>query len=124
MDTGDLFIRLMRERFKYLSIMVLKPGSDMPESLVQDSITAADSVVIAIYSKISASKGHSGIADKLREWALQILRIAKAAKAKAVVISFDSPYLLDPFKDADARVAAYDRMDEIQQAAVEFLAGK
>jgi beta-glucosidase-like glycosyl hydrolase len=123
-DTGDFFIRLMRERFKYLSIMVLKPSSDMPESLVQDSITAADSVVIAIYSKISASKGHSGIADKLREWALQILRIAKAARAKSVVISFDSPYLLDLFKDADARVAAYDRMDEIQQAAVELLAGK
>jgi beta-N-acetylhexosaminidase len=123
-DTGDIFIRAMREYFPYLSVMVLSPGSDMPESLMQDSITAADSVVLAMYSRISASKGHSGIADKLRERALQILRVAKAAKAKSVIISFDSPYLLDLFKDVDVKVAAYDRMNEIQQAAVELLAGK
>jgi beta-glucosidase-like glycosyl hydrolase len=123
-DTGDMFIRTMREYFKYLSIMVLTPGSDMPESLMQDSITAADSVVIAIYSRISASKGYSGLADKLRDRALQILRVAKTAKTKSIVISFDSPYLLDTFEDADARVAAYDRIDEIQQAAVALLVRK
>ncbi len=40
------------------------------------------------------------------------------------MISFDSPYLLDRFKDADVRIAAYDRMDEIQQAAAELLTRK
>jgi beta-glucosidase-like glycosyl hydrolase len=122
-DSGDAFIRKLRERFKFLSVMILRPSSDMPESLVHDSIAAAESVVIAIFSKISASKGHSGISDKLRARALQILRSAKATDGKSIVISFDSPYLLDLFKTADVRVAAYDRMEEIQQAAAELLTG-
>lgn len=123
-ESGDIFIRTMREQFKYLSVMVLRPGSDMPESLIRDSIMAAESVVLAVYSRIFASKGHSGITDKLRDRALQILRTAKAAKEKSIVISFDSPYLLDLFRTADACVAAYDRMDEIQQAAAQLLAGE
>ena len=123
-DSGDAFIRAMREQFKYLSVMVLTPGSDMPESLVLDSITAAESVIIGLFSKISASKGRSGITDRLRDKALQILRAAKAAKGTSIVISFDSPYLLDLFRDADVRIAAYDRMEEIQNAAVLMLAGE
>ena len=123
-ESGDAFLRRMREKFKYVSFMVLTPGSDMPESLVQDSITTADSVVIAIYSKISASKGRSGLTEKLRDRALQLIRTAKAAKAKTVVISFDSPYLLDLFKGADSRIAAYDRMEAIQKAAADLLAGE
>lgn len=123
-ESGDAFLRRMKEQFKYVSFMVLTPGSDMPESLVQDSIMTAESVVIAVYSQISASKGRSGITDKLRDRALQLIRIAKAAKAKTVVISFDSPYLLGLFKEADVRIAAYDRMEEIQKAAAELLAGE
>lgn len=123
-ESGDPFLRRLREHFPYLSIMVLTPGSDMPESLVQDSIMTAETVVIAIYSKISASKGSSGLTDKLRDRALQLIRIAKTAKAKTVVISFDSPYLLELFKAADVRIAAYDRMEEIQKAAADLLAGE
>lgn len=122
MDSGDPLIREMREQFPYLSVMVLSPNSDMPESLVLDSIAAAESVVIAFFSKISASKGRSTITDSLRERALHIMRAAKSARAKSVVISFDSPYLLELFKDADVRMAAYDRMPEIQQAVVTCLA--
>jgi len=122
-ESGDVFIHAMREQFKFLSVMTLTPGSDMPESLVLDSINAAESVVIAIYSKISASKGHSGLTEKLCDRAIQILKAARSVKAKTAVISFDSPYLLDLFRDADVRIAAYDRMDEIQQAAGELLAG-
>jgi beta-N-acetylhexosaminidase len=121
---GDAFIRGMRARFPYSSVLSLAPDTDLPESLVLDSIKAAESVVIAIYSKISASKGHSGLSDKLRERALKILDSAKTAKGKSIVISYDSPYVLDLFKDVDASIAAYDRMDEIQQAVVELLAGE
>jgi len=123
-ESGVAFIRMMRERFRYFSVMVLTPGSEMPESLVLDSIKAAESVVIALYSKVSASKGRSGLTDKLRDRAMHILHIAKAAKGISIVISFDSPYLLDLFKNADTRIAAYDRMDEIQQAAADLLSGE
>ncbi len=123
-ESGDVFVRAMRSRFKHLLAVVMTPTSEMPESLVLDSIRAADFVVVTVYSKISASKGHSGLDEKLWNMAKEIFRAVKSAKSKSIVISFDSPYLLDRFKDADVRIAAYDRMDEIQQAAAELLAGE
>jgi beta-glucosidase-like glycosyl hydrolase len=122
-ESGNAFIRAMRERFRNLSVLVLTPGFDMPESLVLDSILAAEFTVLAVYSKISASKGHSGLTDRLRNMAIKILRDTQKANGRSVLISFDSPYLLDRFVDADVRIAAYDRMDEIQQAAASLLTG-
>jgi beta-glucosidase-like glycosyl hydrolase len=119
--SGDVFVRAMRARCKHILAMVLTSGSEIPESLALDGIRASDFVVMAIYSRISASKGHSGIDDKLRDVAAKFLKIVKSEKGKSIVISFDSPYLLDHFKDADVRIAAYDRMDDIQQAAAELL---
>jgi hypothetical protein len=94
----------------------------MPISLVKDCINLSGAVVLAFYSRISASKGRSGISDKLSKMAVDILQTANTAKAKSIVISFDSPYILDLFKDADVRIAAYDRMEEIQKAAADLLA--
>ena len=123
-ESGDVFVRAMRERCKHLLAVVLTPGSEIPESLVLDSVRASEFVVLAVYSRISASKGHSGLDDTLRDIAVKILKTIKSGKGKSIMISFDSPYLLDRFKDADVRIAAYDRMDEIQQAAAELLGGK
>jgi beta-glucosidase-like glycosyl hydrolase len=123
-ESGDVFVRAMRERCKHLLAVVLTPGSEIPESLVLDGVRASEFVVIAVYSRISASKGHSGLDDTLRDIAIKILKTVKSEKGKSIMISFDSPYLLDRFKDADVRIAAYDRMDEIQQAAAELLAGQ
>jgi hypothetical protein len=55
---------------------------------------------------------------------MDILRTTKSTKGKAVVISFDSPYILDLFKGSDVLIAAYDGMDQIQRAAAELVAGK
>ena len=85
---------------------------------------AAGAVVVGIFSRISASKGRSGISPKLRDAAFEILRRTKAAGKRSAVISFDSPYILDQFKDADLLIAGYDRMDAIQEAAAEMLAEK
>jgi hypothetical protein len=123
-ESGDVFIREMRARLKHFLVIVLTPGSEIPESLVHDSIRASEFVVMALYSRISASKGHSGIDDKLMDMAVNILKTVKSEQGRSIVISFDSPYLLDRFKDADVRIAAYDRMDDIQKAAAELMAGK
>ena len=120
-ESGDVFVRAMRARCKHILAMVLTLGSEIPESLVLDGIRASEFVVMAIYSRISASKGHSGLDEKLREVAVKFIRTVKSEKGKSIVISFDSPYLLDDFKDADVRIAAYDRMDEIQQAVAELV---
>jgi beta-glucosidase-like glycosyl hydrolase len=123
-ESGDVFVRAMRARCKHILAMVLTIGSEIPESLVLDAIRASDFVVMAVYSRVSASKGHSGLNDKLRDVAVKFLKTVKSEKGKSIVISFDSPYLLDHFKDADVRIAAYDRMDEIQQSAAGLLVGE
>jgi len=123
-ESGNAFIHAMRERYRNLSVLVLTPGSDMPESLVLDSIQAAEYTVLAVFSKISASKGRSGLTNRLRDVMLKLLRDVQNANGKSVLISFDSPYVLDRFIGVDVRIAAYDRMDEIQHAAASLLAGK
>ncbi|HSB35086.1 MAG TPA: glycoside hydrolase family 3 N-terminal domain-containing protein, partial [Nitrospirota bacterium] len=123
-ESGNVFIHALRDNFRNLSVMVLTPGSEMAESLAQDSIRAADFIVLAFLSRISASKGRSGIADKLREQAMSILAFARDTLGKTVIISFDSPYLLDRFPEADVRIAAYDRTKEIQIAAAKLLTGE
>ncbi len=123
-ESGNAFIHAIRERYRNVSLLVLTPGSDMPESLVLDSIRAADFTILAVFSRISASKGHSGLTDRLRDTAIKLLRNTQQARGKSVLISFDSPYVLDRFVDADVRIAAYDRMDEIQHAAAALLMGE
>jgi hypothetical protein len=123
-ESGDAFIHALKDRVRDLSVIVLTPDSGMPASLVNDSIHGAGAVLMAVFSKISASKGRSGISDGLREMAMDIMRTTKSTKGKAVVISFDSPYILDLFKESDVLIAAYDGMDQIQRAAAELVAGK
>ncbi len=123
-EISGAFTREMKERFQHLSLLVLTPDSGMPVSLVKDCIKASGTVVLAFYSRISASKGRSGISDTLRKMAVDILQTASTQKARSIVISFDSPYILDLFKDADVRIAAFDRMDAIQKAAAGMLAGE
>ena len=122
-ESGNVLIREMRASFKHFSVLVLTPDSAPPESLIKDSILAAEYVVVAVFSRIAASKGRSGISEKLRRTADEILRRAQTAGGRSIMISFDSPYILDQFKEADTRIAAYDRMDDIQRAAAELMAG-
>jgi beta-glucosidase-like glycosyl hydrolase len=122
-ESGNVFIHALQDHFSNMSVQVLTPGEELPESLALDSINASEAMVLAFFSKISASKGRSGISAKLGETAKKLLRAAREARGTSVLLSFDSPYLLDGFKDADVRIAAYDRMDEIQRAAAGMLAG-
>jgi beta-N-acetylhexosaminidase len=123
-ESADVFIRAMKEQFEHCSLTTLTPDAEMPACLAYDCIKAAGFVVMALYSRISASKGRSGISEKLRGMVMDVLRRAREVNAKSVVISFDSPYILDLFKDADVRIAAYDRMAEIQKSAADLLSGE
>ena len=123
-ESANAFLREMKERFPNFAFLILTPDAAMPASLVRDSIHAAGLVVLAVYSRISASKGRSGISEKLSAMAREILSTTGEEGGPSVVISFDSPYILDLFKDADVRIAAYDRMEDIQRAAAGVLAVK
>jgi beta-N-acetylhexosaminidase len=120
---GKPFTQALMHHFGTMNALTLTP--DTSDAGMQEHLDpgASGAVVIAIFSRISASKGRSGISPKLRDAAFGILRRAKAAGKRSAVISFDSPYILEQFKDADLLIAGYDRMDAIQEGAAEMLAG-
>ncbi len=121
---GETFFGSLQAKVVNFSGTKLTPDSDLSREHILEKVAVADWVVLPIVSKISASKGRSGISLKLQETAHLIIGAAKKAKKPAVVISFDSPYILEQFRTADMCIAGYDWMDEIQQAAVELLVGK
>ena len=121
---GVPFTRGLMKQFTMVSSTTLTP--DVNDSSLSSHLdfSGVGSVVIGIFSRISASKGRSGLSPKLRDAAFDILQRAKTAGKRSAVISFDSPYILDQFKDADFLIAGYDRMDAIQEAAAEMLGSK
>lgn len=121
---GSVFLGGLSEKFGTVTGIVLTPHVDLPPSHLQEALASAGTVVLAIFSKISASKGRSGISGKLQVAGGDILRASKSAGKTSVVISFDSPYILTFFQEADILVAAYDGMEEIQRAAVDLLGGE
>jgi beta-N-acetylhexosaminidase len=119
---GGPFIQSLMKRFGTVTSTTLSPNVSAADLSAHLNLSGVGSVVIGIFSRISASKGHSGISPNLRDAAFDILRRAKAAGKPSAVISFDSPYILGQFKDADLLIAGYDRMDAIQEAAAEMIA--
>jgi beta-N-acetylhexosaminidase len=120
---GNAFRDTLVARFGDVRTMTLTPDVCTAGMTAHLEPGDAGIVVVAVFSRIAASKGRSGIDPKLRDAAFAILRQAKAAKQPSALISFDSPYILDQFKDADVLIAGYDRMDDIQRSAAEMIAG-
>jgi hypothetical protein len=120
---GGAFTETLMQQFGAVHSTLLTPDFCEAGGAVHLDPGSAGGAVIAIFSRISASKGRSGISPKLRDAAFEVLKRTRAAKIPSAVVSFDSPYLLDQFTDADLLIAGYDRMDAIQQAAAELIAG-
>ncbi len=120
---GGPFTQELMKRFGTVSSTTLTPDVSDANLNAHLDFNGIGAVVIGIFSRISASKGRSGISPALRDAAFEILRRAKSSGKRTAVISFDSPYILDQFKDAELLVAGYDRMDAIQEAAAEMIAG-
>jgi beta-N-acetylhexosaminidase len=121
---GGPFTQELIKRFGTVKSTTLTPDVSTAELSSHLDLSGAGAVVIAIFSRIAASKGRSGISPALRNAAIEVLRRAKAAGKRSAVISFDSPYILGQFMDADLLIAGYDRMDAIQEAAAEMLGSK
>ncbi len=120
---GETFFRALQAKLGSFTGTVLTPEAGLAEIHIEERVAAAGWVVLPIVSKISALKGRSGISPRLQDAAHQVIATAKRAKKPSVVISFDSPYILEQFRDADVCIAGYDWMREIQQAAADMLTG-
>ena len=121
---GGPFTQELIKRLGAVTSTTLTPDVSTADLSSHLDLSGADAVVIVIFSRIAASKGRSGISPALRDAAFEVLRRAKAAGKRSAVISFDSPYILGQFRDADVLIAGYDRMDAIQEAAAEMLGSK
>jgi len=121
---GGPFTQELIKRFGTVKSATLTPDVSTADLSSHLDLSGADAVVIVIFSRIAASKGRSGISPALRDAAFEVLRRAKAAGKRSAVISFDSPYILGQFRDADLLIAGYDRMDAIQEVAAEMLGSK
>ena len=121
---GSTFMEAMGKYFNAFSGIVLNPSTMNSSPMIADTVRSAKTIVVAIFSKISATKGRSGISSTLNEVGHAILKTAREAGKSSVFLSFDSPYMLETFRGASLRIAAYDRMDEIQTAAAELLSGR
>ncbi len=121
---GETFLRRIQSAVNTFSGTVLTSDSDPALEHIQERIGSSDWVVMPILSKVSASKGHSGISPRLEEIGHTIVNAAKSLNKRTVVVSFDSPYILKQFRDADICIAGYDWMNEIQEAAADMIAGR
>jgi beta-N-acetylhexosaminidase len=79
-----------------------------------------ETLIIAIFTSISAWKGSSGIERNEEERLLELIRKAH----RSVVISFGSPYVLSRFREADMLIAAYDPTNMAQRAVIRCLKGE
>jgi len=123
-EIGSVFLKEMGARFPRCSGTVVTSGESCSASALRETMAPARSVVIALFSNISATKGRSGISPELFKTVRDLLKYAAEGEKTSVVISFDSPYILEQFSGAHIRIAAFDRMDEIQAAVAALLSGK
>jgi len=84
-----------------------------------NEVQVAETIIIVIFTSVSAWRGSSGISIKEKMRLLSIINNAN----KSIVVSFGSPYVLRHFSNADVLIAAYDATVQAQQAVIRCLKG-
>jgi len=85
-----------------------------------EKAAAADAVVIALFSRLSAGKGSVDLEPKH----VALIQKLAAATPPVIVLSFGSPYFLRHFPEVDAYVCLYRNTPETQPIAVRALCGE
>ncbi|MCG6551082.1 MAG: hypothetical protein L7F77_02045 [Candidatus Magnetominusculus sp. LBB02] len=86
----------------------------------RDAAPDGRTLVVAIYTNISAWKGSSGIPQA----EIDAVRALLSKAGRSAVISFGSPYLLSHFKEADLLIAAYEASKQSAAAVLKCLKGQ
>ncbi len=116
---GDFFTDAVREGFPDVnSFYIDRDNLNKEKQEMLNHIKDRDTV-IAIFSKIAAWKGRSGLDSSLHDFLTDALAIAK----RSTIVSFGSPYILDGLK-ADNLIAAYWDSELAQRAVARVMIGK
>lgn len=110
-DDGDgsvatPFLNAMKERFP-----------DLKTASSPSEIAEGETIVVPVFSKVSAWKGSSGLSKN----SLEKAKSAIERGGRSVLISFGSPYILNSFNVA-VMINAFDPADFMQRVVVERLA--
>ena len=83
---------------------------------------SAETVVVALYSRISDGKGSVDLEPRHIELVRKLAALPEGPRV--VALSFGSPYFLRHFPEVDAYVCLYKNTPETQEAAARGLAGE
>ena len=115
-NSGKPFVNALKKRYKKIKALYVDNNSQLKNSSL---VTCHSSLIIAVFSKISAWKGRSGLSMKLRN----ILKKAIRNSSYSMLVGFCSPYFLRGDLKADATIEAYSDSVEVQEAAGKILCG-
>ena len=120
---GQAFVSAMKKRFPAADTFYADgdTGREALEAAFAKA-SAADAVVIALFSRLVDGKGTVGLQPGHVEL---VRRLASAADGPAVVVvSFGSPYLLRHVPEVDAYICLYRGTPEAQAVAARAIAGE
>ncbi len=115
--SGKPFINTFKKRYKKIKTFYVDNNSSSSVlKKISNLQTPNSKLIIAVFSKVSAWKGRSGLSRELRA----LLKKAVKASKYSVIVGFCSPYILRGIK-ADAFVEAYTNSQQAQEAAAGVL---
>jgi beta-N-acetylhexosaminidase len=120
---GRAFVSAMRSRFP--GAAAFYADADTGQEALDEAFgkaASAETVVVALYSRISDGKGSVDLEPRHIELVRRLTALPEGPKV--VAVSFGSPYFLRHFPDVDAYVCLYKNTPETQEAAARALAGE
>jgi len=113
--SGKTFVRKIKRRCSKVKTMYVD-NSDKPDMRSLLNFLHGRTLVAAVFSKVSAWKGRSGLSMELKA----LLKQAVKASQRSIVAGFCSPYILQEIK-TDQIIIAYSDSEQTQEIASELL---
>ncbi|MBI5196709.1 MAG: glycoside hydrolase family 3 protein [Nitrospirae bacterium] len=121
MKSGETFVNVLKKKYGKLKAYYTDNKTILSKNPPSPPFVKGGMggfLIIAVFSKISAWKGRSGLSKELQT----ILKTAVGNSKHSLIIGFCCPYFLSSFK-ADAVIEAYSDSEAAQESAAEMLFG-
>jgi len=114
-QSGKIFIKTLKKSCKKIKTIYFDNTSKPDIQSLLNSLKGG-TLVAAVFSKVSAWKGRSGLSMELKA----LLKKAVKASKRSIVAGFCSPYILQEIK-ADQIINAYSDSEQAQEIVSELL---
>jgi beta-glucosidase-like glycosyl hydrolase len=114
-QSGKTFLRKIKSRFRKVKIIYVDNKSKPDTQSILNAIKGR-TLMAAVFSKVSAWKGRSGISNELKA----LLKKVVKASSRSIIAGFCSPYILQEIK-ADEVINAYSDSAQAQEIVAGLL---